>query len=100
MWVKGLVKAIQKPIAVFSYSKANMRNLIADVRHKDKNFLVGITLDYKGGGIEVNSVSGLFPKESHEWVKWIQDKKALRIDKKRRFKTLSTVYGLIPLSLN
>lgn len=82
--LKGLVKAIQKPIAVFSYSKANMRNLIAGVKHNDKNFLVGITLDYKGGDIEVNSVSGLFPKESHEWVKWIQDKKALRIDQKKK----------------
>lgn len=80
--LKDLVKAIQRPIAVFRYSKDNMRNLIVDVTHGDKHFLIGITLDYKKGDIEVNSVSGLFPKESHEWVKWIQDGKAIRIDQK------------------
>lgn len=82
--LKDLVKAIQRPIAVFRYSKDNMRNLIVDVTHGDKHFLIGITLDYKKGDIEVNSVSGLFPKESHEWVKWIQDGKAIRIDQKEK----------------
>ena len=82
--LKGLVKAIQRPIAVFKYSKDNMRNLIVDVTHGDKHFLVGVTLDYKKGNIEVNSVSGLFPKESHEWVKWIQDGKVIRIDQKKK----------------
>ncbi|MDE7136777.1 MAG: hypothetical protein K2N91_09110, partial [Muribaculaceae bacterium] len=80
----GLVKAIQKPIAIFEYSKPNMRNLIVDVKRGDKHFLVGVTLNYKAGDIEINSVSGLFPKESHEWVKWIQDGKAIRMDQKEK----------------
>lgn len=75
---------MQKPIAIFKYSKDNMRNLIVDVMHGGKHFLVGVTLDYKAGGIEVNSVSGLFPKDSHEWIKWIQDGKAIRIDQKKK----------------
>lgn len=82
--LRDLVKAMQKPIAIFTYSKKNMRNLIVDVMHDDKHFLVGVTLDYQAGGIEVNSVSGLFPKESHEWIKWIQDGKAIRIDQKKK----------------
>ena len=82
--LRDLVKAMQIPIAIFAYSKENMRNLIVDVMHDDKHFLVGVTLDYQAGGIEVNSVSGLFPKESHEWIKWIQDGKAIRIDQKKK----------------
>ncbi|MGM9869705.1 MAG: hypothetical protein ACI30R_08790, partial [Sodaliphilus sp.] len=86
--LKGLVNAIQKPIAVFQYSKENMRNLIADVTHGDKHFLVGVTLNYKSNGIEINSVSGLFPKESAEWTKWIQDGKTIRIDQKDKVLSL------------
>ena len=81
--LRGLV-SLQKPIAIFKYSKDNMRNLIVDVMHGGKHFLVGVTFDYKAGGIEVNSVSGLFPKDSHEWIKWIQDGKAIRIDQKKK----------------
>ncbi len=86
--IRDLVKAIQKPIAIFTYSKDNMRNLIVDTMHNGKHFLVGITLGYKSGELEVNSVSGLFPKESHEWVKWIQDGKAVRIDQKEKVQDL------------
>lgn len=86
--LKGLVEAIQQPIAIFEHSKPNMRNLIVDVKRGDKHFLVGVTLDYKAGDIEINSVSGLFPKESHEWIKWIQDGKAIRIDQKEKVQTI------------
>lgn len=86
--IKGLVDAIQKPIAIFEYTKSNMRNLIVDVTRGNKHFLVGVTLNYKSGEVEINSVSGLFPKESHEWVKWIQDGKAIRIDKKEKVQAI------------
>lgn len=82
--LRGLVEAIQKPIAIFEYSKSNMRNLIVDIKRGDKHFLVGVTLNYKAGDIEINSVSGLFPKDSLEWLKWIQDGKAIRIDQKEK----------------
>ena len=86
--IKGLVDAMQKPIAIFEYTKQNMRNLIVDVKRGDKHFLVGVTLNYKAGDIEINSVSGLFPKESHEWVKWIQDGKVIRIDQKEKVRQI------------
>ena len=86
--LRDLVNAIQKPIAIFNYSKNNMRNLIVDVLRGGKHFLVGVTLNYKADNIEINSVSGLFPKENHEWIKWIQDGKVLRIDQKEKVQDL------------
>ena len=86
--LRDLVNAIQKPIAIFNYSKNNMRNLIVDVSCGGKHFLVGVTLNYKADNIEINSVSGLFPKENHEWIKWIQDGKVLRIDQKEKVQDL------------
>ena len=86
--LRDLVNAIQKPIAIFNYSKNNMRNLIVDVSRGGKHFLVGVTLNYKADNIEINSVSGLFPKENHEWIKWIQDGKVLRIDQKEKVQDL------------
>mgnify|MGYP000475448223 FL=1 len=65
-----------------------MRNLIVDVSHGGKHFLVGVTLNYKADNIEINSVFGLFPKENHEWIKWIQDGKVLRIDQKEKVQDL------------
>lgn len=88
MDVKDLVLAMQEPIAIFRYTKDNMRNLIVDISKGEKQMLVGVTLNYKANEIEVNSVSGLFPKENHEWIKWIQDGKAIRIDQKEKVLSL------------
>ena len=82
--VRNLVKAIQKPLAIFKYSKDNVRNLIVSLEKDGKHFLVGVTLGFKRDGLEINSISGLFPKQDHEWIKWIQDGKALRIDQKEK----------------
>lgn len=84
----NLVDAIQEPLAIFEYTKPYMRNLIVDLTKGEKHFLVGVTLDYRKGDLAVNSISGLFPKENHEWIKWIQDGKAIRIDKKDKVLSL------------
>ena len=86
--LNNLVKAIQKPLAIFEYSKPNMRNLIVDLTEGGKHFLVGVTLNYKAGEIEINSVSGLFPKDNTEWLKWIQSGKAIRIDGKEKIQAI------------
>ena len=83
-----MVDALQTPIAVFEYTKDNMRNLIIDLTRNGKHFLVGVTLNYRKGELAVNSISGLFPKENHEWIKWIQDGKAIRIDQKEKVLSL------------
>ncbi|WP_290045081.1 LPD38 domain-containing protein [uncultured Muribaculum sp.] len=90
--LRDLVKSIQRPIAIFHYTKSNIRNLIVDAEYEGKHFLMGITLNYNTDGLEINSVSGIFPKESHEWIKWIQDGKAIRIDEKE--KVLSIIDSL------
>ena len=84
----NLVEAIQKPLAIFEYSSPNMRNLIVDLTEDGKHFLVGVTLNYKAGEIEINSVSGLFPKNNIEWLKWIQSGKAIRIDGKEKIQAI------------
>ncbi len=86
--LKNLVEAIQKPLAIFEYSRSNMRNLIIDLTDGGKHFLVGVTLNYKAGDIEINSISGLFPKDNAEWLKWIQDGKAIRIDGKEKIQSI------------
>lgn len=65
-----------------------MRNLIIDLTDGNKHFLVGVTLNYKSGDIEINSVSGLFPKDNSEWLKWIQNGKAIRIDGKEKIQAI------------
>lgn len=86
--IRNLVEAIQNPIAIFHYTKEDVRNLIVDIEVNNKHFLVGVTLDYKAGDIEINSISGLFPKQNHEWLKWIQDGKAIRIDQKEKVQAI------------
>ena len=82
--IENMVNAIQKPLAIFTYTKDNVRNLIVSLEKDGKHFLVGVTLGFKKDGLEINSISGLFPKENHEWIKWIQDGKAVRIDQKEK----------------
>ena len=86
--LNNLVEAIQKPLVIFEYSKPNMRNVIVDLTEGGKHFLVGVTLNYKAGEIEINRVSGLFPKDNTEWLKWIQSGKAIRIDGKEKIQAI------------
>ncbi len=84
--LKDLVLAIQKPLAIFEYMKPNMRNLIIDQTEGSQHFLVGVTFNYKAGDREINSVSGLYPSDNAEWLKWIPQGKAIRIDGNEKFR--------------
>ena len=42
----------------------------------------------KREGNHENSVSGLFQKEDHEWIKWIRDGKHIRIDQKDKVQSI------------
>ena len=54
----------------------------------------GLNVEWEGPnrakreGNHENSVSGLFPKEDHEWIKWIQDGKHIRIDQKDKVQSI------------
>jgi hypothetical protein len=80
--LEDLPKMLQHPIAVFSYGdKRKAQNVIVEVEHQGQNLLVGLSLNQEKDGIEVNSIRGLFPKYPHGWLLWIQQGKALYLNK-------------------
>ena len=80
--LEDLPKMLQHPIAVFSYGdKRKAQNIIVEVEHQGQNLLVGLSLNQEKDGIEVNSIRGLFPKYTHGWLLWIQQGKALYLNK-------------------
>ncbi|GHT17361.1 hypothetical protein AGMMS4956_20830 [Bacteroidia bacterium] len=84
--ITNLPKAIQNPLAVFAYGdRTKAINLIIEIQHNEKNFLIGIALNptVKGKSLEVNSIRNVFPKDTHEWVNWINQNKGLYYDKEK-----------------
>jgi len=82
--VRDLPKMLQKPIGVFSYGDKNKaQNIIVEVQKDGKNFIVGLSLNFQHDGLIVNSIRGLYPKDLHEWLTWIQDEKSLYLDKEK-----------------
>ena len=80
--LEDLPKMLQRPIAIFSYGdKKKAQNVIVEVEHQGQNLLVGLSLNQEKDGIEVNSIRGLFPKYTHGWLLWIQQGKALYLNK-------------------
>lgn len=84
--VKNLVKALQNPLAVFSYGdKTKAQNIIVPLQKNGKNFIVGLSLNPTVGGkaLEINSIRNVFPKDNSEWLNWISQGKALYLDKEK-----------------
>ena len=82
--VADLPLALDNPIAVFSYGDSNKaQNIIVELSKNGKNFVVGLTLRSVYRGIEVNDIRGLYPKDTAEWLNWIQQDKSLYLDKQK-----------------
>ena len=84
--VRDLAKAINNPLAVFSYgNKDKAQNIVVEIERGGKKFVVGISLNPVVGGrnLEVNSIRGLFPKDNAEWLNWIAQGKLLYVDKQK-----------------
>jgi hypothetical protein len=84
--VKNLPKAIQNPLAVFSYGdKSKAVNLIVEVEKNEKKFLVGVALNpmVNGKSMDVHSIRTVFPKDTHEWVMWISQGKGMYFNKEK-----------------
>lgn len=82
--VKDIVKALQNPMAVFSYGdKGKAQNVIVEIQHDDKNFVVGIHFNQEHRGAIVNDIRGLYPKDNAEWLNWITQGKLLHADKEK-----------------
>lgn len=80
--IKGLVSALNSPIAVLKYGN-NAMNVIVGLQYKGKQFLVGVHFNQHRGGSEISSVRGLFPKDNAEWINWISQGKAAYLDHKK-----------------
>lgn len=82
--MKDLPVALESPIGVFAYGdKTKAQNIIVEIQKDGKYFIVGLSLNFKHDGLVVNSIRGLFPKNTHEWMTWIQNGKALYLNKKK-----------------
>jgi hypothetical protein len=88
--MKDLPKALQKPLAVFSYgNKAASQNVITQVNVEGKNVLAGVHFSQTKRGVAVNDIRGLYPKDNAEWLNWITqqdghgESKLLYVDKSK-----------------
>ena len=82
--MKDLPLYLNKPIGVFEYgNKDKAQNIVVEIQKEDKHFIVGLSLNFKHDGLVVNSIHGLYPKDTHEWLTWIQNNKALYLNKEK-----------------
>ena len=84
--IKDLVKSIQQPLAIFSYgNKDKAQNIVVEIQHENKNFIVGLSLrpTIYGRILEINSIRNVFPKDNAEWLNWITQGKLLYADKEK-----------------
>lgn len=82
--VKGLVNALQEPIAVFTYGDKNKsQNVIVEIQKEGRNFLIGVHFNQERNGLEVSSIRGIFPKNNAEWLNWIAQGKSLYLNKEK-----------------
>ena len=82
--VKGLVKALNDPLAVFVYGKVNKaQNVIVELDRDGKKFLVGVHFNQERNGIVVSDIRGIFNKENANWLNWISQGKLLYVNKEK-----------------
>lgn len=82
--IKDLVAHLNTPIAIFSYGDGTRaQNIIIGIKHNDKHFLIGLSLNshVNGVALEINSIRTIFPKDNYEWLRWIQEGKTRYMDK-------------------
>lgn len=84
--VKDLVQALQDPLAIFAYGdKTKAQNIIIPLQKGGRNFIVGLSLRpiVNGSHLEINSIRNVFPKDNSEWLNWINQGKALYLNKEK-----------------
>lgn len=84
--IKNLVISLQHPLAVFAYGdKTKAQNIIIPLQKGGKNFIVGLSLRpiVNGSHLEINSIRNVFPKDNSEWLNWINQGKALYLNKEK-----------------
>lgn len=80
--VRNMVSHLNNPVAVFRY-EIESKNVIVDIRHEDKHFLVGVHFNQDRRGIRISDIRGLFPKDDAKWLNWIQQGKSDYLNKEK-----------------
>ena len=82
--MKNLVKAINEPVAIFSYGdRSKAQNIIIETQQNGKNYLIGVHYYQYRNNVSISSIRGLFPKDNHEWLNWIDQGKLLYANKEK-----------------
>lgn len=84
--VKNLPEELQRPVAIFQYGDKNKaQNLVIQIEKDEKNFIIGMFIrpTHKGKILEINSIRGIYPKDTGEWLNWISQGKLLYVDKEK-----------------
>ena len=80
--MKGIVRAIQNPIAVFKSKRGeDHRVLMTEIEHEGNNVLAAITMGVKHDEITVHDITSVHPKDSEKILHWINDGHLLGYEK-------------------
>ena len=81
--LENLPAAVADPIAVFdNYKKTDNRSILTELKTKDGNFLVSLTIG-KGIDVDFNIIASAFGKADDSIVKWINKGFATYINKEK-----------------
>lgn len=93
--LENLPAAVADPIAVFdNYKKTDNRSILTELKTKDGNFLVSLTIG-KGIDVDFNIIVSAFGKANNSIVKWINKGFATYINKE---KALNYLYLSAPIA--
>lgn len=93
--LQNLPAAMADPIAVFdNYKKTDNRSILTELKTKDGNFLVSLTIG-KGIDVDFNIIASAFGKANGSIVKWINKGFATYINKE---KALNYLYLSAPIA--
>ena len=82
--VMGLEEALKSPIAVFEYGdRKKSQNIIINIEKDGKNFLAGVHFNQEHNGFEISTIRTLFPKDTVEWLNWMNQGKMIYGDKEK-----------------
>lgn len=82
--MRDLPRALETPVGGVVYGDKNKaQNIVVEIQHDGKNFIIGLSLNFRHDGLVVNSICELYPKNTHEWLTWIQNGKPLYLDKEK-----------------
>jgi ribosomal protein L21E len=82
--LRGLPQAVSNPIAVFNnFGREWNRSVLTELKTKDGNFLVAVTVGKDGVDADFNLVSSVFGKSDEKIVEWINRGYATYINKEK-----------------